>query len=798
MDKTCVDSKLTRGIKLWSHKYADMGFATTGTRLIWKEGRKVPTPRWKWQDATLDNYDKYYESRDNGIMLLTGGDNDIIAIDIDILKTEDVKKGVLDGHKVFDEIIQKIPEKTPIQLTPSGGHHYLFSLTKSIDLGLIFNKSISKLMYKGEHTTIDCKMEGGCIYVYPTKYKKNDDIVRYKWAKNNKIVDKKDLPALPQELVKFLNSQCEKSISKTHNKDINDKGKKIESNDLSCDVFRDRTLKNVETTLNSTVLQSWDRKNGYDVKLEKQVDCVLCGGRHTSNNYMVRQIYRWIYYLKNYSNTCKPNSFNWERDPLIADIINIPTTDAPYVEMIRTYFSLNEIDIVHTTERRWLCFTGHVWIEINIYDITREIDCKCVSIINLLLKNIRYDSEDKVKEKKYIALKKSKEYLSRIGNIKSIVERYRSCYTDVEIEKKMNVNHDLLAVRNGVIELNTGNLRDGRMDDYLSNVLDCDYRGKDHTTDIISSFINDIFNNDIDMIDYMQKLLGYSITGHTNEQVWVIFTGEGSNGKSLLISLIEKLMKPWTMIAPYEVFFKTQKSSGGATPHLTALRKKRIVIKEEAEAGDHLNMELIKMLTGESTITGRGLYDRGFEEFESQCLPILLCNKKPDINVDIDANLRRIIVVPFTNIYTTPEDHLRPYDPDNACHRLKDINKKKTLITPDAQEQLLVWLVQGAIKWYKEGLGKQPDIIKNAFDDYRAENDFLTSFIRDCCIIDKSASVSIVTFRDRLILETQTKTKQDDLKKMMNKRGFAFKRTAKERLYLGITLDDTESDDPLD
>ena len=114
-------------------------------------------------------------------------------------------------------------------------------------------------------------------------------------------------------------------------------------------------------------------------------------------------------------------------------------------------------------------------------------------------------------------------------------------------------------------------------------------------------------------------------------------------------------------------------------------------------------------------------------------LPILICKHKPTIDVDDAAMLHRIKAIPFSMIYTTPEDSNRPYDPNNPRHRLRDPNVRKKLLTKYSQEQLLVWLVQGVVKWYAEGLGKLPKCMEDAFSAYCLENDKLQEFIEECC-----------------------------------------------------------------
>ncbi|KAF9343693.1 hypothetical protein BGX26_005347 [Mortierella sp. AD094] len=114
-------------------------------------------------------------------------------------------------------------------------------------------------------------------------------------------------------------------------------------------------------------------------------------------------------------------------------------------------------------------------------------------------------------------------------------------------------------------------------------------------------------------------------------------------------------------------------------------------------------------------------------------LPILLCNNKPPIDVDDDTMLHRIKVIPFRIIFTTNDDSSRPYEVNNPRHRLKDSDLRKKLLVKCSLKQLLVWLVQGARKWYASGLGVTPRCMVDAFNDYCTENDRLKVFIEERC-----------------------------------------------------------------
>lgn len=153
-----------------------------------------------------------------------------------------------------------------------------------------------------------------------------------------------------------------------------------------------------------------------------------------------------------------------------------------------------------------------------------------------------------------------------------------------------------------------------------------------------------------------------------------------------------------------------------------------------------------------------------------------------------DSISRRIIIIPFNNIFTSIDDHRIPFDIKNKNHKIRDFNLKENLLSSDKQKQLLVWLVKGSIKWFKYGLSTTPSLIRQAFCEYYNENDYVTFFINDYCNIDKKLSVSITKFRKCLMKEKNVKIKQEELKKIMEQRGFRCKKTNGYWFYIGIDL----------
>ena len=371
---------------------------------------------------------------------------------------------------------------------------------------------------------------------------------------------------------------------------------------------------------------------------------------------------------------------------------------------------------VSTSDRRFYVYDGNVWALTPDTTVQQDLKLLAYEVLANLCKGLtaeingckRYSSshDDLPEDLKHF--KKARLYVQKAQNIRAITDSAKMMLWDQELADKLDSNPNFLGVKNGVIDLETGALRKGQPDDYISTILPLDY--VPGPTDIPVAFLHDLFNGDQDTISYIQRLLGYAITGHTSEQIWTIWTGSGSNGKSLLLNTLEELFKPIWVTMPRECLFDSgrRQGEGVPTPHLVPLIGKRIGSREEKAPDAVLNEELIKTVTGQSCITARGCYDKGYQTFVATHLPILVCNSLPRVDVDDAAMLRRIVVVPFHNLYTTPDEAHRPYDSRNRTHRLQDFSLGAKLKTLEAQQQFLTWVVQGSVKWFDQGLGLSP------------------------------------------------------------------------------------------
>lgn len=278
----------------------------------------------------------------------------------------------------------------------------------------------------------------------------------------------------------------------------------------------------------------------------------------------------------------------------------------------------------------------------------------------------------------------------------------------------------LLCVQNGVLDLRTGELMDHDRDLLLTKIAPIAYDA-DARCPTWERFVQQVLGSNQPLIKFVQRAIGYSLTGSTRERVLFFLYGTGSNGKSTLIETIRTLMGDYAQRTPTETLLAKREN---AIPNDVArLRGARFVSAVETEEGKRLAEALVKDLTGGDTIAARFMRGEWFD-FKPSFKLWLGTNHKPVIKGTDNAIWNRIRLVPFT--VTIPEDQ-----------QDKDLlNKLRAELSG-----ILTWAVEGCLAWQGGSLGL-PDEVRAATESYRAEQDVLAAFLQDSCVIDQHASVS--------------------------------------------------------
>ena len=214
---------------------------------------------------------------------------------------------------------------------------------------------------------------------------------------------------------------------------------------------------------------------------------------------------------------------------------------------------------------------------------------------------------------------------------------------------------------------------------------------------------------------YLQRIVGYALTGDTREQCFFLLYGTGANGKSTFLEMLRDLLGPeYAHHTPFNTLLARRDDVIRAD--LARMRGARFVTAIEADEGRRFDEAVVKALTGGDTITARNLYESHFE-YRPQFKLFLATNYKPEIRGVDDAIWRRVRLVPFTV-------SIPPAEQDRA---LRD--KLRT-----EASGILNWALAGCRAWQAGGLA-DPDLIRDATRTYKHESDLVGEFLKDCCTL---------------------------------------------------------------
>lgn len=279
----------------------------------------------------------------------------------------------------------------------------------------------------------------------------------------------------------------------------------------------------------------------------------------------------------------------------------------------------------------------------------------------------------------------------------------------------------LLNVSNGYIDLTSRELYKHDIDKMFSQKANTDYSEKMQPS-VWLDFLNDIFAGDKEVIRYIQKALGYSLTGSTREQVMFILHGKGRNGKSIFVETIAEILGDYSNNMQAKSLMV--KKNDNVNTDIARLSKARFVTSSEPNEGFRFDEGLIKQITGGDKVTARFLYAEEFE-YTPKFKIWVSTNHKPIIRGTDDGIWRRLILIPFE--VQIPEEKVD-----------KDLKYKLLREAP----AILNWMTEGAYMWMQEGLN-MPEKLKEAGNKYRNEMDTLGQFIEDKCNVNPDYSVKV-------------------------------------------------------
>jgi putative DNA primase/helicase len=287
-------------------------------------------------------------------------------------------------------------------------------------------------------------------------------------------------------------------------------------------------------------------------------------------------------------------------------------------------------------------------------------------------------------------------------------------------EEDFDKSETLFNTANGTIDLETGLLRPHDRNDLLSAISPIEYHPNARCPEWMA-FLERVMHGNQDMIKFLQRLAGYTMTGSISEQIFVVNYGKGKNGKSSFVETINKILGDYGATTKFSTF--AEKRGGGGIPNdVAALWKARQVVASEGENTTKLAEGLIKSLTGNERITARFLHHEFFS-FTPRFTVFLQTNHKPAIAGTDLGMWRRVRFIPWTYVF------------QDGPGTDKDWAKK--ILVKEGQG-ILAWMVRGCIEHLRAGDLQVPETVTQATQDFRDGEDILGAFLRDECTIGES------------------------------------------------------------
>ena len=356
----------------------------------------------------------------------------------------------------------------------------------------------------------------------------------------------------------------------------------------------------------------------------------------------------------------------------------------------------------------WMTWNGKYWQ----YDVTESVK----NLIEILAEKIMYESSSMNDAEQWARVIKNVQHIYSSAGKEALLKEARHIAGIPVLNSDFDKDPCLLCTESGVINLKTNRIIEFDRNQMIS--MSTNYEiDRSKRPVLFEKFLKEIFVDD-DVVHYIHKAMGYSITNLTREQCMFILHGDGNNGKSLLLDVIKTVLGGYAITSKPQLLtesnFGTQNSE-----EIARLNGKRFCAVEEIKSGDKMDEQIVKSLTsGIGNQVARFLYANSFE-FPVTCKFWMATNYEPVIRGNDKGIWRRIVKIPVPTDFTGRED--------------KDLREKLLQEAP----QILGWLVEGYEMYMLEGL-IQPDAIKQATSDYRKEMDIVQQWIEEYCEVKPS------------------------------------------------------------
>ncbi len=354
--------------------------------------------------------------------------------------------------------------------------------------------------------------------------------------------------------------------------------------------------------------------------------------------------------------------------------------------------------------KKWLCWDRRRWQ----VDDSGAVYRRAVDTVRLLY-DVAAQVDDRARRKAFAEWAIKSESRARLDSMVALAANH----ADVLVQpSELDADPWALCVDNGVVDLRTGKLRPHDRDDLTTKIAPVRFE-PEAPAPRWRKFLAEVFEPHPDLVPFIQRAVGYSLTGSTREECLFLLHGTGRNGKGTLIKLVDDVLGDYAGTADFSTFVQHRDDSG-PRDDIAHMAGKRFVGAQESREGAALAESLLKWLTGGDKVRARRLYENSWEFLPSHKI-WLATNHKPMVRGTDPAIWSRIKLVPF----------------DVSFEGYEDRNLKNALI--DEREGILAWCVAGCLAYLRDGLAF-PESVTAATAEYRHESDAVGRFIEERCV----------------------------------------------------------------
>jgi putative DNA primase/helicase len=406
---------------------------------------------------------------------------------------------------------------------------------------------------------------------------------------------------------------------------------------------------------------------------------------------------------------------------------NQTTNEYGDVRNARRFVKLNKGKVIYIPQSNsWCHFKDNKqkWVKDNMNFIMQSA-IKVTDNMIFEASNKSIEVSEKYEDRKYLMYESSQllKY-AQSAQMKSRLDAMialASSDTDIAVSQEIIDNNDmLLGCENGIIDLDTCKVRNGKPEDYITLSSNVAY---DNTAKCTKweKYLEEM-QPDADVRKWIQKYIGYCMTGATNEQIFTIMCGDGSNGKSVFTNTIKTLFGNYSATTSFETF--AEHSTEAIRNDLARLNKIRLVVASESNETVKLDEGLMKLITGGEKIESRFLH-KEFFEYQPKFKIILVTNNLPKITGKDYGIWRRIVLIPWAI---------------KVSDATRDFGLEEKL--KSEMPGILNWSLMGLKLFKKEGL-KLPVALEKARSVFKSQSDDLTDWFAEFLMLDKYAKTSV-------------------------------------------------------